>query len=463
MLKEIFQRVIDEVPDYKTVLTNDEMDESSLKLAEEHPECVELIELCRTRAGKPLYCLKIGHGERNAVFLGAPHPNEPIGSMLLEYLSRRLAEDRALRDELGYTCWIVKAWDRDGMVLNEGWFKGPFTITNYARNFYRPTHLEQVDWTFPVDYKDLHYHSPIPETAAVMKLIDELRPEFMYTMHNSGFGGVYWYIYRDMPEIADDLRAGAEAQGVPLDMGEPEMPYCQLYSPAVYRLSTIRDKYDYMESCGLDDVGKRIIYGACSGEYAGRAYGTMTILNEMPYFFDPRISDMSESGRLFRDVVLEKLDFVSEANHHVLSSVAAVRKYIDPKDLFLRMIDEFCTESLSEAERKSAMSDPAYGRKALVAEEFSAILVNKFYKLLNYGVLLRMIEKALADMKKAGEDDPEKLRVLESEREKALGYFDRLAARLEKDIHYQAIPLKKLISIQLNSGFLTMEYLKKEN
>ncbi|MBQ1384142.1 MAG: zinc carboxypeptidase, partial [Firmicutes bacterium] len=98
----------------------------------------------------------------------------------------------------------------------------------------------------------------------------------------------------------------------------------------------------------------------------------------------------------------------------------------------------------------------------LMSEEFSAVLVNKFYKLLNYGLLLRTIEKAMADMERQGEDDPEKRRVLEEANKKALGFFDALASRLEKDIHYQAIPLKKLISIQLNSGFLTMEYLKEK-
>lgn len=461
MLKEVFQRVLDQVPDYKTVLTNDEMDASSERLAKEHPECVELIKLCDTRAGKPLYCLKIGRGRRNALFLGAPHPNEPIGSMLLEYFAGRLAGDKELQDELDYTCYIVKAWDRDGMVLNEGWFKGPFTITNYARNFYRPTHLEQVDWTFPIDYKDLHFHKPIPETAAVMKLMDEIKPEFLYTLHNSGFGGVYWYISRDMPEIADDLRAAAEKQQVPLDMGEPEMPWCELYSPAVYRLSTIEDKYDYMEKSGLDRIGERIIYGTCSGDYSAKNFGTQTILNEMPYFFDPRIEDMSESEKTLKEVVLERLEFEEESNGSILSAVAAVKKYVSPSNLFLRMIEEFSSDSSREAAKKQAETDPMYLRKASVAEEFSALLINKFYKMLSFGVLLRMHESTLADMKAKGEDDPEKFKALEEGRKNAKAMFYDLAETLEKEINYEVVPLKKLITIQLTSGFLTMEYLKE--
>ena len=114
------------------------MDESSRRLAQEYPESVTLFEMGRTREDRPLLCLKIGEGERNALMFGCPHPNEPIGAMLLEYLSRRLAEDRALRRTLGYTWYIVKAWDADGLVKNEGWLKGPFNIYHYARNFFRP-------------------------------------------------------------------------------------------------------------------------------------------------------------------------------------------------------------------------------------------------------------------------------------------------------------------------------------
>ena len=54
---------------------------------------------------------------------------------MLEYFSKRLAEDEELRKELDYTWYIVKAWDADGLRLNEKWLKGPYTLYNYSRNF----------------------------------------------------------------------------------------------------------------------------------------------------------------------------------------------------------------------------------------------------------------------------------------------------------------------------------------
>lgn len=49
-----------------------------------------------------------------------------------------------------------------------------------------------MEWTFPVDYKELHFHDPLPETQALMNIIDEIKPEFMYSLHNAGFGGSFF-------------------------------------------------------------------------------------------------------------------------------------------------------------------------------------------------------------------------------------------------------------------------------
>ncbi|MDH5200633.1 MAG: M14 family zinc carboxypeptidase, partial [Candidatus Bathyarchaeota archaeon] len=167
--------ILDSVPEYREFLTVDELNSSSQALADEHGH-VDFFRVGESTEGEPIHALRIGDGPRNALLFGFPHPNEPIGSMTLEYLSRRLAEDDELRDEMGYTWYIVKCIDPDGARLNEGWFKGRFTPLKYALNYYRPPGKNQVEWTFPVDYKTLHFHDPLPETRALMRLIDGPRP-----------------------------------------------------------------------------------------------------------------------------------------------------------------------------------------------------------------------------------------------------------------------------------------------
>ena len=326
-MKRIYQEVIDTIPDYQVFLSPDELDESSRALAAEFPDTVTLFEVGATRKGRPLLCLRIGEpcgasgasaGEGiplpdpqrpAALLLGVPHPNEPIGAMLIEHLSRRLAADADLRRELGYTWYFVKAWDADSLELNT-WLKGPFNLTNYSRNIYRPAFYDQVEWTFPIDYKTLHFDAPLPETRAVMALIDAVGPRFVYSLHNSSFGGVYWYETHRTPEIWEEMRAIVADQGLDLHLGEAEVPYAERWAPALYRALSVRDQYDYLERYGEpgSDPAQAIDSGAASFDYAcadGQAVG---FINEIPYFYSEQIGDLTPTGRTKCDVMLERLD-----------------------------------------------------------------------------------------------------------------------------------------------------------
>ena len=59
-----------------------------------------------------------------------------------------------------------------------------------------------------------------------------------------------------------------------------------------------------------------------------------------------------------------------------------------------------------------------------------------------------------------GEEDPCKRAALERGMQKAITMFNELAEYLEAEIHYEVVPIRKLVAIQLESGLLTMQYLK---
>ncbi len=461
-MKSIYQKLLSGIPDYKEFLTVDEMDESSRRLAAEHPDCVELFEMGKTRQGHPLLCLKIGSGSRNALMFGCPHPNEPIGTMMLEYFTKNLAENKELRDELDYTWYIVKAWDADGLRLNEKWLKGPYTLYNYSRNFFRPAGHKQVDWTFPVDYKELHFHDTIPESEAMMKLIDDIKPSFIYSLHNAGFGGVYWYITKPMPEIYEEMYAAANSQQVPINFGEPESPSCVAFAPAIYANLGIETEYDYLEKYGgginpADVIGS----GDCSSSYAGARYDSFTLLTEMPYFYDERIKDMSESDTVRRDAALQKLDWQDRTSAFLRETLAISQQYMDPENPFMLAVNAFTKGGSSDATRKMIAENPDFAKKATVAEKFDNLCASKFYKYLSYGQLLRANETELEKMDKTGEQNPEKRAALQKAFDIMVKAHKDMTDELESEINYQVVPIRKLVYIQLACGLLTAEYLKE--
>src|SRR5690606_4346210 len=166
---------------------------STRDLALSIPVLVQLQVIGRSRAGRPVLMLRIGSGRRRALLFGCPHPNEPIGAMMLEYLSGRLCADAGLRRALAWTFYIIQCIDVARTRPNEGWFKGTFTTGRYIRNSYRPAFHEQVEWTFPVEYKTYRFDAPLPETRALMAAIEEIRPDFIYSLHNAALGGAFYY------------------------------------------------------------------------------------------------------------------------------------------------------------------------------------------------------------------------------------------------------------------------------
>lgn len=461
-MKKLFEQLISNIPDYKEFLTVEEMDANSHQLAKDHPDCVEIFQMGETREHHPLYCLKIGNGSHPALMFGCPHPNEPIGTMMLEYFTKQLAENKELREELDYTWYVVKAWDADGLKLNEEWLKGPYTLYNYSRNFFRPAGHKQVDWTFPIDYKEMHFHNPLPETEAMMKLIDEVKPEFIYSLHNAGFGGVYWYLSRQTPEIYDDLREAAHKQEIPLSLGEPEAPYCVLWSPAIYQSLGIRQDYDYMEKYGVQDLGNVMKTGTCSADYGKDVCNAFTLLTELPYFYDERITDLSDSNISREDAITQKLDWADAGSKFIVDTLQLSKQYMDKENPFLLALIAFTETSSSDATRKMIKADPEYQKKATVAEEFDNLLVSKFYKMLSFGMLVRANESELEKMEKSGEVNPEKKVALQKAFELGVAKHKELSEELEEKIHYQVVPIRKLVAIQLSCGLMMAEYLKQD-
>lgn len=462
-MKPVFTKLLENIPDYKEFLTLEELDASSRALAEKYPDVVSLFEMGRTKDDHPLLCLKIGSGSKNALMFGCPHPNEPIGTMMLEYFTENLAKDKVLRDELDYTWYVVKAWDADGLRLNERWLKGPYTIYNYSRNFFRPAGHRQVDWTFPVDYKQLHFHDSIPETKAMMKLIDEIKPAFIYSLHNAGFGGVYWYMSGSLPALYDDMYAAANKVQVPLNLGEPEAPYCVAFAPAIYQSLGIEQEYDYMEKYSPEgtDLSEAFKVGNCSETYARTRHGSFTLLTELPYFFDKRIMDLSEGTMPRRDAVLQSLDASEASNRYLRDTMAISQEYFAPLNPFKLALEAFTVSRSDDATRNMVNTDPAFAKTATVAEEFDNLLMSRFYKSLSYGMLIRANEYELDAMERSGEVNEAKKAALERARDIAIVHHKELTDALERDIHYEVVPIRKLVSIQLECGLLVSQYLQE--
>jgi hypothetical protein len=447
------RQIAADIPNYQVFLTVDELNASSHRLAEAFPEIASLKVVGQTRRGDPIELLTITGGPLQAVVFGGPHPNEPIGTMTIEYLSRRLCEDEALRRELGYSWHFIKSIDADGMRLNEGWFKGPFTPTNYARHFFRPAPFDQVEWTFPVAYKNLTFDRPLPETRALMRVIDVVKPRFMYSLHNAGFGGVYYYVTRACEPLYDTFHTIPEWFGLALDLGEPEVSYAVPFAPAIYRMLTIGEMYDHLEANDVPDPATVLQSGASSSEYAQR-YGVFTLVVELPYYDDPRVNDQTPTDTLRRDAILHKLNMVDEFDAWTEEQLEIVRGDLCLETPVRRAVEAFLAtgKKWRAADRQWARIAEGTNRPATQAELFSNLLGTRFYRLLTLGMFARMMEDELA----AGSSSQAVRQVHGRSRAR----LEEESATLEGELDYRVLPIRSLVGVQTCVGLATATFLR---
>ena len=428
------------VPDYREFLTLEELRESSRRLVLEFPGVARLETVGASAEGRPIELLTVGHGRTPALFLGVPHPNEPIGTLTLEFLCRLLCEDAELRARLDATVYAIKVADPDGLVLNEGWFKGAFSPLRYALDYYRPPHREQVEWSFPIEYRTLRFTTPSPETAAVMRVMERVRPRFFYSLHNAGFCGVYFYVSHERPALFAALHRLVASQGLPLHRGEPEVPYLRTLAPAVYALFGIDETYEYLARTLGEDPAPLIEAGTSSDDWLRRVSDAFSLVCELPYYTAPGLEDTSAAGVSRRAAALAGLSR-AEALHAECGRAFGALRGRAPEHRLTRSVADYLekTPKRLAAERAHA-EDPAYAREATRAEALDATTCRAFYHMLYLGEVYRLAEM-VGERRLAGE-----LR-------------DRLAAiagAVEEQSALRVLPLRPLVAVQAGAGLLAL-------
>ena len=444
--------LVDGVPRLNRFRTVDELEEASRELAETYPGVVEWRRIGESSEGRPITALIIGEGDRSAFLYGFTHPNEPIGSMTIEYLASRLAVNAELRKKIGYRFILAKAIDVDGARLNEGWFRGPFDLLTYSENYYRPPPNEQAEWTFPIDHKTLHWTTPNPETKAIKKIVDEFKPEFTYILHNADFCGVYYYLSHELPSAYTELKNIPTSEGLPLHRGEPpDEPYMKSLDDGIYHDYGITDEYEFLSSILDCDPATKIDCGTDSYEYIREMYGGFCLTCEVPHFYDERIMDTSPTRSRRRDLLLGSLKI--EANTHSL-----VKQVFEESNELLNMNSRiyrairYFVERWPDDERtmRTHSEGEKFDRPATAAEAFDLTVLKRFAQMPTLGMVERLLKEA---EERTGR---QKLRTLH---ETVHSRLIQLNADVMRESNPRTIPIDTLVRIQLQSAVVCLRHL----
>jgi hypothetical protein len=446
-------KLIDGVPAFEQFRLVQELENASVELAQRYPAVVEWREIGRSSESRPITALIIGDGEESVFLYGFTHPNEPIGSLTVEYLASRLAADADLRKKFGYRFILAKAIDVDGAKLNEGWFHGPFNLLTYAKNYYRPPPNEQAEWTFPIEYKTLHWNTPIPETKAIRKIIDEFKPAFTYVLHNADFCGVYYYLSHPLPSAYNELKQIPLSERLPLHRGEPpDEPYLKNLDEGIYHDYGASDEYEFIsQTLGVDPATK-INYGTDSYEYIRNLYGGFCLTCELPHFFDERIQDKTPTELRRRDLLLEGLGIEAETQALLTDLIQEAGGRIVNSRMYRSLLSH--QERWNDVEQTTRIlsNEPAFDRPATVAEAFDLRVLKKFSQMPILGLMMRVLEEPMREAQNS---------ILQRLYERASSYLLQLNTTVSKEAQPKVIPIRSLVRIQLKSALVCLQHLNR--
>lgn len=436
------------VPDITAFPTVDELIARVHRLAARHPDVADIRRVGTSRIGEAIPCLTVGEGGHHAVVFGGVHPNEPIGGLTALHLAQSLCTDDELRLALDYTWHIIPCIDPDGTRLNEGWFSGPFDRGHYGREFYRPAAEEQVEWTFPFQYKRAYFDRVLPETLALMRLIDDVKPAFMCSLHNGELGGVYYYLSRPAPELYPSLHALPTSLGLPLDTGEPESPYLERYADAIFRMGNSDDRYDFLESIGLDPLAAD--GGDSSAAYANR-HGTLTLVTEVPYWAHADANDRAPTDEPYSDVLRRRAKGIRSLSEQLLETLAAVTDDVSVESPFLRATKAFAPSLGRIADEDDARAGmPASVRPATVAERFGCADIVHCFRLRYGGMMLRALDGEIG----VGHGTP----TIRQQRKRLEEIYQEWLAEAAESTQADLIPIRKLVGVQYGAILATAEH-----
>ncbi|WP_327255683.1 M14 family zinc carboxypeptidase [Streptomyces sp. NBC_01244] len=181
-------------------------------LVDEHPASARLRQIGASRAGEPLWLLSVGSTTAtatapNVLVVAGAHANEPVGGATALALARHLIRVPAA----GTTWHFLLCADPDGAALHRT--PRPYSLLDYHRNFFRPPGPEQPEWApslLPPDRLP-------PETLALTRLIDELRPVLQVSLHGTDLGGSWVQLTRDIPGLAEPFGKSAAELRIPVE------------------------------------------------------------------------------------------------------------------------------------------------------------------------------------------------------------------------------------------------------
>ncbi|WP_320783654.1 M14 family zinc carboxypeptidase [Streptomyces sp. CRN 30] len=251
-----------------------ELQSAARALAAHRPATCTFRQVGVSRAGRPLQLLSVGHDPHAVLVVAGAHANEPTGGSTLLALAERVLRERELRT--GASWHFLLCADPDGASLHST--PAPRTLFDYHLGFFRPAGPEQPEWSPSVLPPD---RLP-PETRALLRVIDELRPYLQVTLHGTDLGGSWVQLTKDVPGLAEPFAKSAAELNIPVETSASDAAGWSAAGPGV---RVMPDPGPGAARPGVQDDARHSTW------YHAHRYGGLTAVVEVPMWASDLVDD----------------------------------------------------------------------------------------------------------------------------------------------------------------------------
>jgi len=447
-----FSPVLDGIPDWEKYLTVDQIREEAARLVSEYPSKVELIDLGKSTEGESIICLKVGDGKYNALIHGFPNSEEPYGGNLLTYLARALVENPEVIEALDYTWYLVPCSDPDAARLNEGYQAGKNTVLNYCMNYYRTPVSISPELCFPIRFGPLDLNNPVPETKALMKVMDKVKLHFISSLHMMKWGGISYMVPFECPELYADLQNATQRFNIflrkrPGTMLAPGMMWAEYLTAA----------RNWIRHYATGNTNIEPIKGSQMLEY-GQQYNPhmFIMIPECCHWYDPRMLDDRPSDTTIGEAFEYGDGKMREMEEFILDLWKRAEPDLKHDTVFRRMmqedIDPLIRKYTNVSNPPFRFSDDYLKRKATIAQKIGIEGHDDLYRMFWLGGLVRTFD---LEYEKSENNN---IKALREEAYTKLAEWDKFLHENYEVIHH---PIRDLVGMSIGALLSSAEYAKR--
>ncbi|MFJ3219493.1 M14 family zinc carboxypeptidase [Kitasatospora sp. NPDC086801] len=264
--------------------TLEELSDTAYLLAARNPGLCRVRTVGTSRAGRPLVLLSIGRAADNVLIVTGAHADEFSGRAGIVELAHRVLAQPSLHEAVTWN--FLLCLDPDGARLAE--VSGSTrSLPEYFEHYFRPAAEEQPEWA-PV------IGGHLPESRALLDLIDELRPSLQFSLHSADVGGTFIQATCDLAGLAEPFGTSAAALGIPVETGPYDTFWLGESGPGVFMMAP--HHIDQQESStGMlapQHTDQQEVGGVrATTWFAPQRYGGATVIVETPAWVSDHLGD----------------------------------------------------------------------------------------------------------------------------------------------------------------------------